>query len=404
MLASLRRNRIFAAFIQMSGAGLIVQFVAFLLTPILSRLYTPLDFSLFGTLCSIASLFSIIAAFRFEYAFFIKKENLQYFFLLSLIFIFISTSLASVILPHFFNYSSFILFIALFGISIYNIMTQFSVAKLMYKDLSISRVTQGLTQYILALIFGIILLPKGLIYSFIAGQLIASVFLYFRLNINLKVSLNKLFAILKENFIYGVNSTFTSALQWSTPLAPMLAGNFIFPSHTLGVYFLIVQSISAVTSIPRRSLINICTSELNTPDKFRDYFVPFLRKVFLNKFFILGLLMMGLVLIIVHFCGKEIISLVFGQNWEEGGSYISVLILFSIVELFVYPFVHLLNLWGKYLLTICIEVPRFICVFFILPLIANYYLLDFSTYIFGHLFCMLIFNLLILVCLIKVSR
>lgn len=388
----------------MSGAGLLVQIIAVIITPILSRLYSPNDFGTFGTLNALVYFFSIIAASRFDYAFFIKKNNLQYFFVLSIISVVVFTIIASIILPRFFNYSFSILFPALFSIAIYNIATQFSVALLRYKELSISRAMQGIIQYGFALVFGSILLYQGLIYSFIIGQIVASYFLLTKLKIHFNISLGKLLSIFKDNIRYSINSTFISAMQWSTPIAPMLIGNFIFSSHTLGIYFLITQSISAVTSIPRRSLINICTSELNTSSKFKDSFIPFFHKFILDKFSTYIIMTFLIISLTFYLFGQDIVGAIWGEQWRNGGKYIGIIIFFSMIELFSYPFMHLLNLWGKYSIAMQIEIPRFMCVFFIIPMLSYHYKLNFSIYVLGHFFCMFLFNLMTFITLIKISN
>lgn len=405
MIKVLKNNRLVKAFFQMSGAGVIVQLLALLLTPILSRLYTPDDFSIFGILVSITSLFSIISSLKYDFAFFIEKKHLRYFFIICLICIFITIVIASFILPSFYNYHFVLFFITLFSASIYNITMQFSVAKSYYRKLSTSRILQGVIQYSLALCLGFYYFPKGLIYSFIMGQLIAGIFLSLKLNISFKnVSYRFLGYIFKKNATYCANSTFTSALQWSTPLTPMLVGGFIYSSRVLGVYFLISQAISAITSILRRSLINICTSELNTPYNFNTKLSPLLKQLWLSKGFKIVVLLTIASLLFIHIYSKEIIITVFGNEWVDGSKYLSIIVFFGLFDILLYPFIHLLNLWGKYIHVIILELFRFACVFLILPAVTYYYQLDFSLYIFMQLFCMFIFNAVTFIFLLKISK
>jgi O-antigen/teichoic acid export membrane protein len=107
--------------------------------------------------------------------------------------------------------------------------------------------------------------------------------------------------------------------------------------------------------------------------------------------------------VLFHLKGGEIFSLVFGQAWKDGGEYLSLIILFQVLDIFIYPFFHLLNLWRKYSSVLFIEISRFICVYGIIPVCIYFYQWNFPFYIFMHLISMFVFSGLMIICILYYS-
>jgi len=396
------------AFMQMSLSGIIVGILGMFMTPVLSRVYSPDSFGLFALFCSITSYFSIVSSFRFEYAFFINKKHIDIYFFICIIIIIVSSVITSLFLPVIFNVniSSILLFLGLLFSSFYNILTQFSVALSKYKEISVARILLGFIQYVSAIIFGVYFYDNGLLYAIITAQLVVSIYLYRKKNILYTgISIKKICPIVKSNMKYCLNSTISSALQWATPLAPVFIGNFIYEEGTIGTYFLLAQSFGAIFSIPRRSLINIYTSEFNTIKNFRtNYDKVFMllkqKKILLSLIF----LSFSIICVFLYLYGVNIIGFVLGNSWILGGKYVFALFLFYSLEVLLFPFVHLLNLWGKYIDVLCIEITRFFSLIILLPYCMNYFDSPFYIYIFIHLFAMFIFNVIVFYRIIHYSK
>lgn len=398
-------NRIFKAFNQMSIAGISVQILALILSPILSRVYTIENFGLFGYFTSLTSLIPVFASLRLEFAYFIKKEYIEYFLISSITVSLIISLISSVVVFCWVStdISVFLLFSGIFFTSTYQIYSQLTIAKLEYKKQSISRVFQGVVQYSLVLIFGLFYPNKGLLISYILGQIIGIAYLAQNLKMEVgSLHWNEEKRILKENKSFCVSSTISCALQWSVPLAPMFVGKAIYGTGVIGIYFFIAQSIQAPIAIIRRSILNIVTSELNNTIIFNSIFKPLFFKYY-RLFFFLFFAVITSLFSITYFYGEQMIGFVFGEQWKLGGTFLCFMVVYYIFDLFLQPFSHLLNLWGYYKYTYSIQTIQFLIIYLI-SLLAGYLNLPFQIYLCLHYSFIIFCYVLTLFCVFYCSK
>lgn len=407
MINKILSNRIFQAFNQMSIAGIFIQALALFLSPFLSRIYSVENFGVFGYFTSLTSLIPVFASFRLEFAYFIKKRNIEYFLISSVAASFIVSLISSTVIfcsTHT-NISLFLLFCGIFTTSIYQIYSQLAIAQTEYKRQSISRVYQGLMQYTLVLVFGLIYPNSGLLISYILGQTVGIIYLSW--NMKFKIESLKWVEekkILKENKSFCISSTISCALQWSVPLAPMFVGKVVYGTEVIGVYFLISQSIQAPLAIIRRSILNIVTSELNNIVTFNLKFKPLFNKYFKSLLLLLFVIIAGMFFITYNY-GEQIIGFIFGEQWKFGGTFLCYMIIYYLFDLSFQPFSHLLNLWGFYKYAFSVQIVQFLVIYSI-SFLAGYFNLSFQLYLCLHygfiIFCYVLTLYLIFSCSKKV--
>jgi O-antigen/teichoic acid export membrane protein len=313
-------------------------------------MYSPEQFGIFAIFTSVITLIPIFSSFRLEYAFFIKKQNIEYFFIPALL-ITVSVSLiSSVILSNiiFDNLSFIVLFLGISLTSLYIIYSQFAIALKEYKHQSIARILQGFGQYFIVILMGLVCVNKGLVISFIVGQFLGILYLIYHIKINIhSYQWNKEKQILKENKDYCISSTLASILQYAVPLAPTLIGNLWYKTELIGTYFLVSQAIMAPSNLIRRPLLNIVTSELTTRDRFKISFIPFLCRISLVKI-IFSIILLSLFIGLVYTFKEKIVIFVFGEKWVSGGIFLIYTCIYCVFDILLQPFSLLLNLWGKY--------------------------------------------------------
>lgn len=341
------RVSVFSRNVMLVSAGTIVaQIIPSIISPIITRIYTPGEFGLYGIYMAIVSLLVTIASGRYDLAIFIpdnindsKRIVLLSIFLAALFSIFI----CFIIFPlnnFFVNYLGekemslwlYTIPFIVFLISMFQVVLQWLNKIKSYKGISGLRIVNSGIMSFLNLGFGFLDLKiNGLILSTLVSQTILSIltFKYTKTFINL-FSIPRFRALMKKYINYPkflLPSTLAGELASQMPV--ILLSAFFGPA-TSGFYLLANKIMALPMSVVGSSIGSVYRQEAF--DEFiKKGNCTELYKKTLKKMFIFGIFPF----LVVLFGGKFIFSLIFGVQWVIAGemaSYLSVMIFFQILS------------------------------------------------------------------------
>lgn len=318
----------------------IAQIVPIVVMPILTRLYSPIEFGELGIFISIAGLISVIATLRYELAIILPKkdEDAINVLALSLILSFFMCIISFLIILLFHNSISsfykcsnldkclFLVPLSILFIGIYQSFNYWANRKKQYKRIAISRIYQTSSAAITNIFLGVTkFIPNGLILGTVIGQAFsATVFIVQTWKDDKeKIKFISKEKIIKQAIIYKdfprINSLHAFVDTFKEALIIFMIP-FFFGMTTLGYYALGLK----IVSLPI-GLISVSVSQVFYQKASHLYAndgdLPLLIKKTLIK---MGLLILPFFIILILFA-PNIFSLIFGEEWREAGEYIQIL-------------------------------------------------------------------------------
>jgi O-antigen/teichoic acid export membrane protein len=325
---------------------IIAQIIPIIFSPILTRIYSPENFGLFGIYMSIVSICVTISSARYDLAIFIPKntDDAKRVFIITMIinviFFFISFLILII-----FN-KSIILFFDLRGLetlilTIPTLVFFISISQnyvlwlnkvKQYSKLNFFKIfTSGLLTSF-NLLFGFFKLKyNGLILSVLLTQFVLVVFSFFNIKIFFKFfNINRLKVLLLKykNFPYfSLPSTLSGEVGAQIPIFLLV---FFFNQSIAGYYLLATKIISLPFSVIGNSIATVyrqeAIEEFNRYGKCDKIYVSTLKKVFFISI---------APILIIMFGSEWIFSFYFGSEWLVAGkmaSYLSVLVFFQLLS------------------------------------------------------------------------
>lgn len=368
-----------ANFFTMATGRIIGQTIPILLTPLLTRLYSPQEFGVFAIFVAVTAILSLIANGRYNLAIVLpkKEENVFNLFALSnminisfclglfvIIFIFQAPLLSILNLES----SPLILYLMPLGtfvIGAFEPLHYMAVRKRFFKLLSGNMIFQFTLISILKIGFAFLAIEGlGLIWGHIVGYF-AGIFLLSFLLIrkqtfmNFKIHINKK-SLLKsasdyKNFpMYSLPADTLNAFSQQMP--NLLLNNF-FGSAIVG-HFSLTQRVLASPITLVSSAISDVFRERASSD-YRE--TQSCRKIFMvtfQKLFIFSLIPFTL----LFFFATDIVPFVFGQEWAPAGEYIKIMTLLFFLRFSIAPLTSVLYVTGKQIYKLVWEIFAFVTI------------------------------------------
>jgi len=337
----LEHNRFLKGVTVLAGGTAIGQGIVLATTPILTRIYGPLDFGVLAFYASFLGIFMNVWAFNYEYAIPLSDDDHKAVNLLALsVGIIILNSLCATALIFFFGNSIFkiqrfqvlqpymwLLPIGLLGGGLYNVFSFCAIKSRNYTVIGKTKLTQNVGMVIIQLILGLFkLCPLGLLVGHLFGQ-IAGIN---SLSKNIKSVYGKLINQIDNQLIKELAKRYRHFPLYQTPA--LLLNNLglqlpalllaIFYEARVAGYFFLTQKVLAVpvlligTSVSQVFLGEASFLLRNDPAKIQKLF----KKVTLRMFQIAMPFF-----IIILLAGKFIFTLLFGAEWSESGTFVQIM-------------------------------------------------------------------------------
>lgn len=348
-------NSIFIKRILVLLSGTIIaQLIPFLLAPIISRLYSPIQMGEFAIYSSIVAIITVVGAGRYEIAILIpkfKRDALHLIFgCIGIAFgVFILLTLTSVLfnnaLTSYFKISPITVYlipIAVFLYTLSQIISQWLIRTDKIKQSATNKVIQTSTTGLINIGAGNFNMKIGLIYGDILGRLSyvlysSKLFCYYKI-----IKLNQVaknLAVFNEYPKYNLFSALLDAVSLNIPIFFL---NYYFSKTDLGLFNHVRMYIGAPLSIIAYTVSQIFFQQIIKKIHLNASIKKSTQQLFTILFFI-GLLPLITVLLI----NKESYALVFGYRWLNSFGIMQILIFSFFVRFVVSPLSILLIALNK---------------------------------------------------------
>lgn len=317
--------------IQLAGTG-IAQFIPFLVSPILARLYPETSFATFALFMALVAVLTVPNGGRYFYAMVIPEEDDEAFDLgkLSVWLVLLYNSFLFLLILVFYkqlnqfyklNALWYIipLYVAVFGI--YNIALYLSVRQKLFKTNAFAKIVQTSS----TAIFSIVLSFLGLIFSGLVMGKVVGVFTsipFLKVKLNLSFDLDRLKTVAKKYIDYPKLTILPSLLDiFSVQALIFFVGNY-YSQETLGYLGLTNMILIAPIALIGVSFRDVFYQKIAVFYNERSYERG--RRLFLASAIILFAIG-GIIAFTLFFFGEQIFSVIYGENWLPSGRFAAIL-------------------------------------------------------------------------------
>lgn len=323
--------------ITLASGSVISQLIVLLVSPILTRLYTPSEFGSYTYLLSIIAIFMGVINGRYEMSIVTEKNKRNVFalILLSTLIGFVFTVIITLIYflySYFqntsirikFNYLIFV-FLTLLSYSIINVLTSYNNRIKEYKVISSVSILRAGSQNIGSTILGLFKLGEmGLLIPYVIGQYLGigqqlkslkSNFLEIK-----KVKKKDLIHVAKLHYrqpLYSAPSVFVNSCSYSSIT---FFSEALFGLSTVGFYSLSVRILGLPLALISGNIAKVFFESASREKENTGQFYLSLKKAFLFQL----ILAIPMVLFMI-FLSTPICEFVFGKQWGIAGKYIAIL-------------------------------------------------------------------------------
>lgn len=339
------------------------QLITFALYPLISRLYSPTDFGVFGLITSLMGIIALIATTRYELAIILPQDDQEAGNVLSLSFIinFIISIISLVVIAAFYVFIDdlgkrfqdhqellFSIPILVFFTSSSNILQNWLLRKKEYKALSASKILQSLLNNGIIILLG--LLSIGVLGLF-AGLLISSVitvlFLFIRFkSVNdknvLSFERSEMTSVAKKYIDFPKANSFQALSESFQSQGIIFFISYYFSMQVVGLYSFSLRILMAPLFFFVNSFTQVFYQTASERYANGENLIPLLKKTVSN----LALLAFPLMLVLLLF-GPSLFAFVFGEEWRESGVYARLLAPYICIDFLRYGVSQLPIILGK---------------------------------------------------------
>lgn len=352
-LKGIFKNRFAKNVFMIAGGAAFAQVISLLLSPVITRIYSPEEFSTLTLFISILGIICLLGTLSYESAIPIaandnKAINLL---LLSLIILCLITFLLTVTIFLFsdflllmlnatdlVNYKYFIV-IGFFMTGLYAILTEWALRKKNYKGIARTKYSQSIIGNGGKIALGFMGLgPIGLIFGQILGQSAGIINLYIsfskeRRSLLKNIDLLSIWWCAKRYVRFPKYSAPTLFIISLTSQLPVFFLSAFYNPETVGYYGLALTITFLPMGIIGKSVEDVFYGEVASLGKSNATAIKKISRGLLKKLSIIGAIPM----IILILLGPELFVIVFGVNWYNGGVFASVLAIYAYTHFIFQP-------------------------------------------------------------------
>ena len=378
-------KKVFLSIVTLVSGSAIAQFIGILFAPVLSRIYTPEDFGIWGTLLATISIINVVGTLKYEMAIVLEKNNhkADHIQFLCIIVLFIITILSAItfclpvfwihILPNnellikVLPFASMIIFCT----GLYNIFTFRLNREKSYKRIASAEIIWKSSTIIGQIIIGYITASwLGLAIGHLTGLLLSIFILLPEVmnRTNASISMHSLSEVTKKykRFpLFSAPQNFISSISLNIPV--LLLGYF-FDVQIVGYYFLayriMILPIRFLGTAIRRVFLKQGSEYIEKPRLFYQLY----KNITLILIFIIIF-----PTVIIFIFGPYIFTFIFGNEWNQAGEFARWIGLFLAMSFVNPPTTVTLNIIGlqsRLLFFECIQALVRILSLVIVPIVS----------------------------------
>lgn len=414
LIKTIKEREFLKFFLMFFSGTLLAQIVTISLSPILTRIYTPEDFGVYGVYISIVSLLIVFITGRYEYAInsteneedaisVFRIVNYLSFFSAGFIFILIVLIGDSIIVYFDLNVDKLLLYFIPFTLLLMGLLqgsTYYLNRHKKFDVLSKSKIYQSFSNGTFSLMAGLMSFgPTGLVIANIVGIFTSHLYQRVKDVYGIEFKLDRI--RLKRNLLkyrhyplYNAPSALFDNIAIQAPVFILLK---FFSESVVGFYSLTLRVIGMPLSLVSTSISQVFLSKVSELHRNNKSYKAIIIK--LAKY----LALIGLVpFMIISFFGPSLFSLLFGANWFVAGEYAQILIIGYFFKFIVSPLSIVFFINQKVKLLSIIQTTRALTTVFVLIIFALNS--DIKTVLFAYTIHEVIFYLIYLYFILKTSR
>lgn len=352
----------------MFSGTVVSQAIYLLFYPILTRIYSPINFGQYAIFMTFLSILTVLSTGQYELAILLskKKINVKLIIYGIIVLSFISsitiTILLSLIFPILQKYNLinsfnliYIIGISIFINSLYQIGFQLSIRFKNFKSISVINIINVSTSILFQFLLSKTPLKDiGLIIGYIVGTLVAVIFFYiknkkiflikntkrFILNIKKQLSRYKRFPI------FNLPATLVNL---SANQAPNILLNS-FGQNILGYFSLSQRVLGSPINLFSSSITHVfkerASSDYRKTGSCRDIFIKTFKSLFFISF---------IPFILIYILSPKIVPIIFGSEWKMAGIYIRALTIMYFFRFTVSPLTYVIIIAEKQNLNLILQ-------------------------------------------------
>jgi lipopolysaccharide exporter len=396
----------------------IAQIIPVLISPVLSRLFSPEDFGLLALYMSISGILSVFATGRYEMAIMLPKKNEDAINLAALgtiILVFVSiiifipaiaynTELSKLTGNEQISYFLYFLPITVFSLSFYKILMYWFNREDHFKGIAVSKVVNSLSNSILSLIYGLFKKGSlGLIFSWILGQLASMIYLAVKM---LKESRSlfkyikpaKIIALAKRYKKFPLFDTWSELLNVLAVELPIILLIRYFGQDITGYYSFTYK----VLLLPFSLLaFSIGQAYFKKAGELKNAQIPVANFTFavFKKLVLIAFVPLSIVAVF----GDVIFPFVFGHEWAEAGKYSRTFSLWVFTIFITSPLTNIFAVYERQRTNLIYNLVTFVLRMGLLITLSVKTQNDFIT-IYWYVISGFIFRFIYLIIIVRVSK
>lgn len=326
------------------GGTVFAQAINMLLSPVITRLYTPEDYGILSVYSSILGIVASISSLKYELAIPIVSDDEMAVNILALCFIilfcfilctsaviaFIGEWIQTTFNVKNFNDFKFYLPLGFFLIGSYAIFMQWAFRKKGYTSISKTKYFQAIPQNIVKIGLGLFHSGyTGLLLGAIVGEsagitTLAIPFLKKDRHLLDKITISKIKYGAKRYVNFPRFTVLGQIFNASGTYIPPLLMSYLFGNQMVGYYGLAHAVINLPMAVIGNSVSDVFYGEAAVLAK---QSIPELRRLVLKLTWQIGLFSL-VIFAVLFFGGPFLFSLVFGESWRESGIYAKIIVIF----------------------------------------------------------------------------
>ena len=333
MIERLKKSSFFKAVLLLSSGSIIAQCIRAAATPVLTRIYSPETLGIYTYLISISAIFMWVANLRYEIAIVTDREDSHIFPLIKLSFIIgVLVSIVAALGFGLYFYVkgkpiiwAVLLLFNIVAYSITNVLTAYNNRNKEYKLISSMYVVRTATQYVLAIVLGL-LSPVSwfLLIPYVLGEYAGIT----RQSKSLKGHISNVvhtprMGLLNVATIHKKQPFFSTPALLANSLSYSLITIFIeslFGLETVGYYSISVSLLGLPLAVIGGNISKVfvqrASSEYSLDGTFKHTF---------NKTFVVLLSFAVPMVLVMYFFATPLCKVIFGKEWAISGAFIMIL-------------------------------------------------------------------------------
>jgi O-antigen/teichoic acid export membrane protein len=396
----------------------VAQVIPVLISPVLSRLFSPGDFGLLALYMSISGILAVIATGRYEMAIMLPKKDedamnilavASTFLILVSIIIFIpvvwyNQELSKLTGNEQISFYLYFLPFTVFSLGFYKVLMYHFNRENQFKKIAVSKVMNASVNSFMSLVLGLFKKGSlGLIFSWIIGQMASMIYLFVKMRnsgmlLFSQVSYSRMIALAKRYKKFPLFDTWSELLNVLSVELPIILLIHFFGENVTGyfsfTYKVLLLPFSLIAFSIGQAYFKKASSMKDSQEAVSNFTFSVFRKMVLISFVPLA---------IMAVFGDLIFPFVFGGEWNEAGRYSRVFSIWVFTIFITSPLTNIFAIYEKQRTNLAYNLTSFIVRTGLLLFLAKETEDAFTT-IFWYVISGFLFRFIYLIIIVKVAN